>query len=336
MIKEAIHQIVKGNDLDYKTANTAMLEIMEGKATNAQIGGFLTALRLKGETVDEIAACAAAMREKCTQVGHRSDDVLEIVGTGGDEANTFNISTTASFVVAAAGVTVAKHGNRSVSSKCGAADCLESLGARLELDALQNKKMLDDIGMCFMYAPVYHASMKYAAPVRKELGVRTIFNILGPLGNPAAANIQLMGVYDKELIRPMAKVLAKLGVQRGAVVYGDGLDEITVCGKTTVCEIAGGKFNEYEIDPKNYDMEYAALSELVGGAGMENAQITKTVLSGAPGAKRDAVLLNAGMSLYLAGRAANLADGMEKAANAIDSGNAYKKMEEFIKTTNEV
>lgn len=336
MIKEAIHEVVNGKDLDYQMANNAMLEIMEGKATNAQIGGFLTALRLKGETVDEIAACAAAMRKKCIPVDHRNPDVLEIVGTGGDEANTFNISTTASFVVAANGVTVAKHGNRSVSSKCGAADCLESLGAKLELGAAQNEKMLNDIGLCFMYAPVYHASMKYAAPVRKELGVRTIFNILGPLSNPAAADIQLMGVYDKALIRPMAEVLAKLGVKKGAVVYGDGLDEITVCGKTTVCEIDNGNFNEYIIDPKEYNIEYAKMPELVGGAGPENAQITKKVLTGKKGAKRNAVLLNAGMALYLADCAADLAEGITKAAASIDSGAAYKKMEEFIKTTNEV
>ena len=336
MIKEAIYEIVNGNDLDYKTANDAMLEIMGGKATNAQIGGFLTALRLKGETVDEIAACAAAMRAKCRPVKHRAADVVEIVGTGGDEANTFNISTTAAFVIAADGVTVAKHGNRSVSSKCGAADCLESLGVKLELDADQNEKMLDNVGMCFMYAPVYHASMKYAAPVRKELGVRTIFNILGPLGNPAAANIQLMGVYEKDLIRPMAEVLAKLGVKRGAVVYGDGLDEITACGKTTVCEIKDDKFTDYEIDPADYGMEYAQLNELVGGEGAENAQISRSVLQGEKGAKRNAVLLNAGMSLYLAGKAESIENGIKKAAAVIDNGAAYKKMEEFIKNTNEV
>ncbi|WP_196591249.1 anthranilate phosphoribosyltransferase [Pectinatus frisingensis] len=336
MIKEAIYEVVNGNNLDYKMANDAMLEIMEGKATNAQIGGFLTSLRLKGETVDEIAACAAAMRAKCHPVKHSASDVLEIVGTGGDEANTFNISTTASFVIAADGVTVAKHGNRSVSSKCGAADCLESLGARIELDAVQNEKMLDTIGMCFMYAPVYHASMKYAAPVRKELGVRTIFNILGPLSNPAAANIQLMGVYDAALVHPMAKVLNKLGVKRGAVVYGDGLDEITACGKTMVCEVNNGKFSDYQIDPVEYGMVYAARDALIGGVGVENARISRTVLQGEKGAKRDTVLLNAGMSLYLAGQVNDITAGVKKAADIIDSGAAYQKMQQFIKNTNEV
>lgn len=336
MIREAIHEVVRGKDLEYKMANDAMMEIMGGEATDAQIGGFLTALSLKGETVDEIAACAAAMRAKCIPVKHKKEDIMEIVGTGGDEAGTFNISTTSAFVIAADGVPVAKHGNRSVSSKCGAADCLESLGAKLELDAAQNEKMLNDIGMCFMYAPVYHASMKYAAPARKELGVRTIFNILGPLGNPASANMQLMGVYDKTLLHSMAQVLSKLGVTRGAVVYGDGLDEITVCGKTDVCEIDNGKFKEYEIDPHDYTMDYADLSEMVGGKGQENAKITRQILSGQQGDKRNAVLLNAGMSLYLAGRASDLSEGIKKAAEIIDSGAAYRKMEEFIKTTNEV
>ncbi|WP_196593751.1 anthranilate phosphoribosyltransferase [Pectinatus sottacetonis] len=336
MIKEAIYEIINGNNLAYDMAKEAMLEIMGGKATNAQIGGFLTALRLKGETVDEITACAAAMRDKCVPVKHHNVNLLEIVGTGGDEANTFNISTTASFVAASDGAVVAKHGNRSVSSKCGAADCLESLGAKLELDAGQNEKMLDDMGMCFMYAPVYHASMKYAAPVRRELGVRTIFNILGPLTNPAAANMQLMGVYDKKLLQPMAQVLANLGVIRGAVVYGDGLDEITACGKTTVCEVNDGKFSEYEIDPHDYGMKYAALDDLIGGDGTENAEITKKILQGEKSPKRDAVLLNAGMALYLAGRTADFARGINRAAALIDNGDAYRKMEEFIRFTNEV
>lgn len=336
MIKEAIYEIVNGKNLSYDLANTAMLQIMEGQATNAQIGGFLSALRLKGETVEEITACAAAMRSKGLKVQHHNTDVLEIVGTGGDEANTFNISTTASLVAAAAGAAVAKHGNRSVSSKCGAADCLEALGVKLELTAEKNESILNNVGMCFMYAPVYHSSMKYAAPVRKELGIRTIFNILGPLSNPAAASIQLMGVYDKKLVQPMARVLNNLGVKRGAVVYGDGLDEITACGKTTVCEINNGKFSDYEIDPADYNFTYAELSDLVGGAGAENAIITKKILQGEQGAKRNAVLLNAGMSIYLAGKAENLAAGINKAAEIIDSGAAQQKLTEFIAATNEV
>ncbi|MBB5337475.1 anthranilate phosphoribosyltransferase [Pectinatus brassicae] len=336
MIKEAIYEIVNGKNLSYDSANAAMLQIMEGQATNAQIGGFLAALRLKGETVEEITACAAAMRSKGLKVQHHNTDVLEIVGTGGDEANTFNISTTASLVVAAAGAAVAKHGNRSVSSKCGAADCLEALGVKLELTAEKNESILKNVGMCFMYAPVYHSSMKYAAPVRKELGIRTIFNILGPLSNPAAASIQLMGVYDKKLVEPMARVLNNLGVKRGAVVYGDGLDEITACGKTTVCEINNGKFSDYEIDPADYNFTYAKLSDLVGGDGAENAIITKKILQGEQGAKRNAVLLNAGMSIYLAGKAENLAAGINKAAEIIDSGAAQQKLTEFIAATNEV
>lgn len=336
MIKEAIYEIVNGKNLSYDLANAAMLEIMNGEASNAQIGGFLAALRLKGETIEEITACAAAMRSKGLKVQHHNTDVLEIVGTGGDEANTFNISTTASLVVAAAGIAVAKHGNRSVSSKCGAADCLEALGVKLELTAEKNELILNNVGMCFMYAPVYHSSMKYAAPVRKELGIRTIFNILGPLSNPAAASIQLMGVYDKKLVQPMARVLDNLGVKRGAVVYGDGLDEITACGKTTVCEINNGKFSDYEIDPADYNFIYAKLSDLVGGAGAENAIITKNILQGEQGAKRNAVLLNAGMSIYLAGKAENLAAGINKAAEIIDSGAAQQKLTEFVAATNEV
>lgn len=336
MIKEAIYELVNGKDLDFAMAKQTMTEIMSGEATNAQIGGFLAALRLKGETIEEITAFAQSMRDKCSLVKHEGD-VLEIVGTGGDEANTFNISTTAGFVIAAGGVQVAKHGNRSVSSKCGAADCLEALGTKLELNAEQNKKMLEEVGMCFMFAPVYHSSMKYAAPVRRELGVRTVFNILGPLGNPAGATMQLMGVYAEELVEPLAKVLANLGVKRGAVVYGyDGLDEITACNKTLVCEIDNDKFNTYTLDPKDYGMEYAASSELVGGDKAVNAEITRKILAGEQGGKRNAVLLNAGMSLHLAKPELSVADGIKLAAELIDSGKALQKMEAFVKYSNEV
>lgn len=336
MIKEAIYDVINGKNLDFATAKQAMQEIMEGKATNAQIGGFLTALRLKGETIDEITAFAQAMREKCSTVKH-DRDVFEIVGTGGDEANTFNISTTAGFVIASGGVQVAKHGNRSVSSKCGAADCLEALGTKLDLNARQNTKMLNETGMCFMFAPLYHASMKYAAPVRRELGVRTVFNILGPLGNPAGATMQLMGVYAEELVQPLAQVLANLGVKRGAVVFGyDGLDEITACNKTLVCEIDNGKLNVYTLDPKDYGMEYAKSEELVGGDKFVNAQITRDILSGEKGAKRNAVILNAGMSLHLAKSDLSIADGIKLASELIDCGKARRQMEQFIKYSNEV
>ena len=332
MIKEAIYELVNGRDLSFDMAKQAMDEIMSGQATNAQIGSFLTALRINGETIDEITAFAKVMREKCTMVQHDCD-VLEIVGTGGDEANTFNISTTAGIVVAAGGVPVAKHGNRSVSSKCGAADCLEALGVKLDLNAQQDAEMIKKAGICFMFAPVYHSSMKYAAPVRRELGIRTVFNILGPLANPAGATIQLMGVYDEKLVEPLAKVLAKLGVKHGAVVHGnDGLDEITACDKTLVCEINDGSFTTYTLDPKTYGMPYAAKDELVGGDKEVNAQITRDILSGKEtGGKRNAVLLNAGMSLHLAKPELSIKEGIDMAADLIDSGKAAQKLEQFIK-----
>ena len=336
MIKEAIYELVNGRHLPFDTAKQAMSEIMSGKASTSQIGGFLTALRLKGETIEEITAFALAMREKCNRVKH-SGEVLEIVGTGGDEANTFNISTTAGFVIAAGGVRVAKHGNRSVSSKCGAADCLEALGAKLELNATQNAKMIAKTGMCFMFAPVYHSSMKYAAPVRRELGVRTVFNILGPLGNPAGATIQLMGVYAQELVEPLAKVLSNLGVKHGAVVHGyDGLDEITSSNKTLVCEINEGNFNTYTLDPKDYGMNYSTAKELVGGDKNVNAKITRNILEGEQGSKRNAVLLNAGMSLHLAKPELSIADGIEFAKELIDSGKALQELNTFVEYSHTV
>lgn len=337
MIKDAIYELVNGKNLSFDMAKQAMNEIMSGEATNAQIGGFLSALRLKGETIDEITASAQVMREKCTMVKHDCD-VLEIVGTGGDEANTFNISTTAGIVVAAGGVAVAKHGNRSVSSKCGAADCLEELGVNLNLDAAKDAEMIKKAGICFMFAPVYHSSMKYAAPVRRELGIRTIFNILGPLANPAGATIQLMGVYNEALVEPLAKVLSNLGVKHGAVVHGnDGLDEITACTKTLVCEIDNGRFTTYTLDPQDYGMTYADKAELVGGDKVLNAQITRDILAGREkGGKRNAVLLNAGMSLHLAKPELSIADGIKLAAELIDSGKAAQKLDEFIKYSNEV
>ena len=336
MIKDAIYELVNGRDLSFDMAKQTMTEIMSGDATNAQIGGFLTALRLKGETIDEITAFAKAMREKCSLVKHEGD-VLEIVGTGGDEANTFNISTTAGIVVASGGVHVAKHGNRSVSSKCGAADCLEALGVKLDLNAQQNAKMIKEAGICFMFAPVYHASMKYAAPVRRELGIRTVFNILGPLGNPAGATIQLMGVYAEELVEPLAKVLANLGVKHGAVVHGyDGIDEITACDRTLVCEIDEGKLTTYTLDPKDYGMNYADCRDLVGGDKEVNAKITKAVLAGEKGAKRNAVVLNAGMSLHLAKPELSISEGIKLAEELIDTGKAAAKLAEFVKLSNEV
>lgn len=336
MIKEAIHELLEGNDLSYEMSKQVMEEMMDGTATQAQMGGFLTALRMQGESIEEITAFAEVMREKGVKI-HPEREVIDIVGTGGDEVGTFNISTTSAFVVAAGGVPVAKHGNRSVSSKSGAADVLEHLGANVSLTAEQNETILNRTGMCFLFAPVYHSSMKYAAPVRKELGVRTVFNILGPLSNPAAASMQLLGVYDKKLIEPLAKVLGNLGVVRGVAVCGeDGIDEITLTGETVVCEIRFGETTAYTITPGQFGLKTCALSELVGGSPEENAQITRDILSGKEqGPKRDVVLMNAGMSLYLGIDDITLEQGIQMAAELIDSGKALQKLEEFVKATKE-
>ncbi|MFD1405621.1 anthranilate phosphoribosyltransferase [Robinsoniella peoriensis] len=337
MIKEAINKVMNGNNLTYDESKAVMEEMMDGTATQAQMGGFLTALRMQGETIEEITAFATVMREKGIKLKPERE-VIDIVGTGGDEVGTFNISTTASFVVAAGGVPVAKHGNRSVSSKCGAADVLENLGANVSLSVEQNEEILKKTGMCFMFAQVYHSSMKYAAPVRKELGARTVFNILGPLSNPAAATMQLLGVYDRKLAEPLAQVLSNLGVTRGVVVCGnDGLDEITLTGETVVYEIRFGEITSYSIAPEQFGLNRCELSDLVGGDPKENAKITEDILSGKErGAKRDVILMNAGMSLYLGIDDITLADGIKMAADLIDSGKAYAKMVEFIKTTKEM
>lgn len=337
MIKEAINKVMNGNNLTYDESKAVMEEMMDGTATQAQMGGFLTALRMQGETIEEITAFATVMREKGIKLKPERE-VIDIVGTGGDEVGTFNISTTASFVVAAGGVPVAKHGNRSVSSKCGAADVLENLGANVSLSVEQNEEILKKTGMCFMFAQVYHSSMKYAAPVRKELGARTVFNILGPLSNPAAATMQLLGVYDRKLAEPLAQVLSNLGVTRGVVVCGnDGLDEITLTGETVVYEIRFGEISSYSIAPEQFGLNRCELSDLVGGDPKENAKITEDILSGKErGAKRDVILMNAGMSLYLGIDDITLADGIKMAADLIDSGKAYAKMAEFIKTTKEM
>lgn len=337
MIKEAIAKLSHKEDLTYDEAKQVMEEMMDGTATNSQMGGFLMALSMRGETIDEITAFATVMREKGIKIQPQRE-VIDIVGTGGDEVGTFNISTTSSFVVAAGGVPVAKHGNRSVSSKSGAADVLEKLGVNVSLDAKQNEEVLNKTGICFLFAPVYHSSMKYAAPVRKELGVRTVFNILGPLSNPAAATMQLLGVYDKKLAGPLARVLANLGVTRGVAVCGeDGLDEITLTGETEVHEIRFGEITSYTITPEQFGLKRCPLSELVGGTPEENAQITLDILSGKEqGAKRDVVLMNAGMSLYLGIDDISLADGVKMAAELIDSGKAMEKFQEFRKATLDV
>lgn len=336
MIQDALYSVTHGQDLSFDLAKDTMDKIMSGQVDQIPMAGFLCALAAKGPTVEEITAFAQVMRDKAGSVPHEGT-VVEIVGTGGDEANTFNISSTSGFVISAAGIPVAKHGNRSVSSKCGAADLMEALGAKLELDGKQNQEVLSKANICFMFAPVYHQAMKYAGPVRKALGVRTVFNILGPLANPAGATVELMGVYDKALVEPLARVLANLGVEWGAVVHGfDGLDEITATGKTYVCEIDHGQFKSYELDPKDYGFDYAKKEELEGGDATVNAAITRSILGGQEGGKRTAVLLNAGMAIYLAKEGLTLAEGIEEAKAMIDSGKALAKVDQFVKATQEV
>ena len=337
MIQEALNEVLNKKDLSYEMARAVMAEIMDGTATNAQMGAFLAALRMKGETVTEITACAEVMREKGLKV-EVPFDVMEIVGTGGDEVGTFNISTTSAFVVAAGGVPVAKHGNRSVSSKSGAADVLERLGARLDLTPEQNVEVLKKANMCFMFAQVYHTSMKNVGPVRKEMGARTIFNILGPLTNPARANMQLMGVYREDLVEPMAQVLSNLGVVRGLVVNGsDGLDEATMTGATHMCEIREGKFRTYDLTPEALGMRRCTLQDLVGGTPEENARISRDILTGKlKGPKRDAVILNSALSLYLGIDDCSIPECVKMANEIIDSGKAGDKLEQFVAVTKEV
>ena len=335
MIKEAIIKLSKKQDLAYAEAEAVMDEIMSGQATPVQMSAYLTALALKGETIDEITASAAGMRAHCIKLLHNLD-VLEIVGTGGDGSNSFNISTTSSLVIAAGGVPVAKHGNRAASSKSGAADVLETLGVKITLTPERSAEILKKINICFLFAQNYHIAMKYVAPIRKELGIRTVFNILGPLSNPAGANMELMGVYDQSLVEPLAQVMANLGVNRGMVVYGqDSLDEISMCAPTSVCEIRDSKFTSYEITPEQFGYERCEKGALTGGTPAENAEITKAILKGEEkGPKRQAVCLNAGAALYIAGKAASIEEGVKLAESLIDSGAALKKLEEFVEETN--
>lgn len=335
MIKEAIHKVFKKENLTYEEAETVMNEIMEGEASAVQMSSYLTALGMKGETVEEITASAAGMRAHCVRLLHDMD-VLEIVGTGGDGANSFNISTTSSLVISAAGIPVAKHGNRAASSKCGAADVLEALGVNITIAPEKSRELLEKIGICFLFAQNYHIAMKYVAPVRKELGIRTIFNILGPLANPAGANMELMGVYDETLVEPLAHVLANLGVKRALVVYGmDGLDEISLSAPTKVCEVKEKTFTSYEITPEQFGFTRCKKEDLVGGTPEENARITKEILAGKPGPKRDAVLMNAGAAIYMAGKADSIQAGIDLARELIDSGKAQKQLEKFVELSNQ-
>lgn len=334
MIREAILKLAKREDIGYETAKTVMNEIMSDEASEVQKSAYLTALSMKGETIEEITASAREMRNHCIKLLHNLD-VLEIVGTGGDGSNSFNISTTSSIVIAAGGVPVAKHGNRAASSKCGAADVLEALGVNISVSPEKSAEMLNRIGICFLFAQNYHIAMKYVGPVRKELGIRTIFNILGPLANPAGANMELMGVYEEELVEPLAKVLYNLGVKNAMVVYGrDKLDEISISAPTAVCEIKGGVFSSYEIKPEDFGYARCDKADLTGGTPEENAAITRAVLSGEKGARRNAVALNSGAALYIAGKAATIQEGVKLAEQLIDSGAANAKLEEFVRYSN--
>ncbi|MDF2484514.1 MAG: trpD [Herbinix sp.] len=334
MIQQAIYKVLNRENLSLEETKAVMEEIMSGNATNAQIAGFITAIRMKGETIEEITACAMIMRKYGLKLKH-DGDVLDIVGTGGDEAFTFNISTISSLIISAAGIPVAKHGNRSVSSKCGSADVLEALGVKIDIPVEKSEQILKEIGICFLFAPLYHSSMKYAAPVRRELGVRTIFNILGPLSSPAEANLQLLGVYDENLVEPMARVLANLGVKRAMVVHGhDGLDEVSLSAKTTVCEVQQGQVNSFFLDPHQFGFEYCQPEELVGGDPSLNADIARRILSGEKGPKRDIVLLNSAVCLYMSYNNITLRECVKLAAQTIDSGKALQKLNQFVLLSN--
>jgi anthranilate phosphoribosyltransferase len=336
MIKEAIKELSLKHDLSYDDAKLVMNEIMEGKASPVQMSSFLTALSLKGETIEEITGSAEAMRQHCIRLLHNLS-VLEIVGTGGDKSNSFNISTTSSIVISACSVPVAKHGNRAASSKCGSADVLEALGINIGLSPAKSKELLDSIGICFLFAQNYHIAMKYVAPVRRELGIRTVFNILGPLANPAGASMQLMGVFDEKLVEPLAQVMANLGVTDGMVVYGqDGLDEISMSGPTTVCEVRNHTFTHYEITPAQFGLQRFSKADLLGGDASENASISRKIVSGElQGPKRDVVVLNTACALYIAKKVPSIEAGIALACEAIDSGKAKEKLEAFIRLSNE-
>ena len=334
MIKEAVQKTVTGKNLTFAEAEAVMDEIMSGQASQIQMSAYLTALSLKGETIEEITASAAGMRKHCIRLLHDMD-VLEIVGTGGDKSNSFNISTTSALVVSAAGVPVAKHGNRAASSKCGAADVLEALGVNISIEPEKSKKILEEIGICFLFAQNYHIAMKYVAPVRKELGIRTVFNILGPLSNPAGANMQLLGVYEEEMVEPMARVLSKLGVKSAMVVYGtDGLDEISMSAPTSVCEVRDGAFKKYMMEPEMFGLARCRKEDLIGGTPEENAQITKEILGGQKGPKTDAVILNSAAALYVAGAAGTMAAAVEKAREIVESGRGMEQLMRFVELSN--
>lgn len=339
MIREAIEKIVSKEDLTYDEAYVTMREIMSGETTPTQNAAFLAALSTKStkaETIDEISGCAAAMRELATPVEHPGVDTLEIVGTGGDRSNTFNISTTAALICAGAGAKVTKHGNRAASSKCGTADCLEALGVNLDQDPDKVRSELDSCGMAFLFAQRYHSAMRYVGPIRKELGIRTVFNILGPLTNPAKPAFFLLGVYDEYLVEPIAKVLSNLGVRRALVVYSqDRMDEISLSAPTSVCELRDGYYRTLTIAPEDFGLSRCAKQDLLGGIPEENAATVRSILSGKDrGPKRDASVLNAGAALYVSGIAGSIAEGVTKAVAAVDDGLALRTLDSFVEESN--
>jgi len=330
MIKEAISALIEGKSLAMEEAAQVMGEIMEGEVTPAQFGAFVTALRLKGETVEEIAGMAKTMRSKALRVTV-AEPVIDVVGTGGDGMNTFNISTAAAFVVAGAGLKVAKHGNRAASSMCGAADVLEALGVKFDLGAEQVQKCVEEVGIGFMFAPAFHPAMKYAAAPRREIGVRTVFNIIGPLTNPAGAQNYLLGVADSSLVEKLAMVLQNLGCDRALVVHGeDGLDEITLTGKSRVCELKDGKINSYTVGPEDFGLSRASPDDLKGGTADENAALLRGVLGGDSGPRRDIVLMNAAAAMMAGNKAKSLEEGLKMAEEAIDKGQALDKLKRFV------
>lgn len=333
MIKEAIAKVTQKKDLTNEMMTEVMNEIMEGVATDAQKASFLTALNMKGETIEEITAAAKVMREHCERFLNDMD-VLEIVGTGGDGSNSINISTLASIVASSVGIPVAKHGNRAASSKCGTADCLEALGVKIDLEPERSKEILNELNICFLFAQKYHTAMRYVGGVRKEMGIRTLFNCLGPLANPAGASMQLLGVYGKALVEPLARVLANLGVKSAMVVYGeDKMDEISLSAPTFVCEYINGEFKTYEIKPEDYGFTRCKKEDLEGGTPQENADIVRRILQGEQGPKTDIVLLNAGAAIHIA-KGCSIEEGIAIARDAIDSGKAYKQLEKFIESSN--
>lgn len=336
MIKEAIKKVVSGSNLSYEEMNRVTDEIMSGKATNIQIAAFLTALAEKKETVDEIAGAAQSMRDHALNFDSSQKDTLEIVGTGGDNAHTFNISTTTAFVVSATGIPVTKHGNRAASSLSGAADVLEALGAKIDIDPKKSAEILDKIGICFLFAQEYHQAMRYVAKVRKELAFRTIFNILGPLANPAGAKMQLMGVYDDQLLQVIPRVMQRLGANSGMIVHGiDGLDEITLTGPTKVVEFNKKEIKNYELTPEQFDFHSCTEQDLIGGTPQENAKITRDILSGVNGPKRDVVLLNAAAAIHIVHPEVDFFEGIHEAKEALDSKRALAKLNDFVKLTND-